>query len=129
MTIRDDVEPLKQALMMARVKASEAQNDRGCDRRLAGVRQGISGHLRSGGFLLTGSLPVPGQEVVELAGRMIGDAVDDVGEPGLGIELLSLAIVVRVLNAAARSPRASDPATLQFSAQDPGGGWLVQRRC
>lgn len=33
-----------------------------------------------------GGLPVPWQEVVELAGRMIGDAVDDVSEPGFGID-------------------------------------------
>ena len=32
--------------------------------------------------------PVPGEEFIDAVDRMIGYAVDDVGEPGFGIEVI-----------------------------------------
>ncbi len=37
-----------------------------------------------------GFLPVPGEELVEALGRMLGDAGEHVGEPGLGIDVVHL---------------------------------------
>ena len=34
--------------------------------------------------------PVPGQEFADAAGRVVGDTVDDIGEPGFGIETIEL---------------------------------------
>ena len=38
----------------------------------------------------SGSLPVPGQEFVEPGGRVIGDALQHVGEPGLQVDFVEL---------------------------------------
>ena len=40
---------------------------------------------------LLARLPVPGQQCVDLSGRMVGDAADDVGEVGLGVDMVELA--------------------------------------
>ena len=41
---------------------------------------------RSGGLPLAGYAPVPGQKFADALVGMVGDVVDDVGEPGLGVE-------------------------------------------
>ena len=50
---------------------------------------------------------------------MIGDASEDVGEPGLGSTSLRRAVTIRELNTAALSPPASDPAKVQFCGREP----------
>lgn len=35
-------------------------------------------------------LPVPGEELFDLSGGMLGDAFEDVDEPGLGIDVIAL---------------------------------------
>ncbi len=39
---------------------------------------------------LIGDAPVPGQELVDALGRMIGETGKDVGEPGAGIDVVEL---------------------------------------
>ena len=48
----------------------------------------FSGCLRAWGC--SGALPVPGQQLVDSAGRMLGDAGEHVGEPGLRIDVVQL---------------------------------------
>jgi hypothetical protein len=53
-------------------------------------RVAVAGEMRSGSLLgglgLSGGLPVPGQQGVDLVHGMIGDAGEHIGEPGLGID-------------------------------------------
>ena len=35
-------------------------------------------------------LPVPGEELVQAGLRQLGDAIEDVGEPGLGVDVVEL---------------------------------------
>ena len=45
--------------------------------------------LRRQGLLPLG-LPVPGEEFVQTGLRQVGDAVEDVGEPSLGVDVVQL---------------------------------------
>ena len=40
--------------------------------------------------LLPFGLPVPGEEFVQSGLRLLGDAIEDVGEPGLGVDVVEL---------------------------------------
>ena len=64
------------------------------------VRAGLCGQ-----GLVPGGFPVPGQEFVHTGRvRQLGDAGEDIGEPGLRVTSLSLAVTMRVYIAEARSP-------------------------
>ena len=52
-------------------------------------------------------LPVPWQQFVELTSRMFGDAGEDVGEPGLRIDVIHLGGLCRSPNYAERAPFSS----------------------
>ena len=45
--------------------------------------------LRGEGLLPFG-LPVPGEEFVQSGLRLLGDAGEDIGEPGLGVDVVEL---------------------------------------
>ena len=54
--------------------------------------------------------PVPGQEFVEPVDRVRGDTGQDVGQPGLRIDVVHLAVTMMLYMAAARCPPRSEPA-------------------
>jgi hypothetical protein len=47
-------------------------------------------------------MPIPGQQFVEFLGRMLGDARENVGEPGLRINIVHLGRLCRPPNYAER---------------------------
>src|SRR2546421_11519733 len=59
---------------------------------------------------MRGFYPIPGQQLVEFRGGMIGDAAEHVGEPTCGSTPFNLAVSINVNIAAARSPPRSEPA-------------------
>ena len=65
----------------------------------------LSGCERIGGLRL---LPVPGQQLVETLGGVLGDAGEGVGEPSLGGDVVHLGGLCRASNYAER-PRFSPP--------------------
>ena len=64
-----------------------------CGRHFAGAGRAVSfewrGQLR-GERLPSFGLPVPGQELVQAGLRHLGDAIEDIGEPGLGVDVVEL---------------------------------------
>jgi len=46
--------------------------------------------LRGGGVRDRRLLPVPGQQLVQPSRRVVGDAAQHVGEPGLGVDIVEL---------------------------------------
>src|ERR1700719_2595535 len=55
--------------------------------------------------------PIPRQEFVDPAGRMLGDPGQDVGQPGLRIDIVHLVVTIRLYITAARWPPRSEPAS------------------
>jgi len=58
---------------------------------------GLIGAAR-GGFLLAVALPVPGQELVDLLGRVMLQAREHVGEPGLRVDVVEFGGLCRMPN-------------------------------
>ena len=60
----------------------------------AGWLSGVGGPPEVEGYaakvLLPVGLPVPGEKLVQTGLRLLGDAVEDVGEPGLRIDVVEL---------------------------------------
>ena len=56
-----------------------------------------------------------------MACRVVVDALEDVGEVGLGVEALILAVSMRVMARARVSPPVSEPAKSQWLASDADG--------
>ena len=54
-----------------------------------GYASGVDSRLRGQGLLPFG-LPVPGEEFMQTGLRQVGDAVEDVGEPGLRVDVVEL---------------------------------------
>ena len=63
-----------------------------------------------GGALKVGGLPVPGQQIGDLAGRVIGDAGEHVGEIGCGLTAVELGGLDQRVDRPAWRPPASLPA-------------------
>jgi len=53
---------------------------------------------RSGGPLCGGGVPIPGQQLVERTDVVIVDADEDVGEPGMRIDIVELCGLCRLPN-------------------------------
>jgi hypothetical protein len=54
----------------------------------ADENRGLSRFRGVGDVLAAEGFPVPGEQLVDASDRMIGDAGEDVGEPGLGIDVV-----------------------------------------
>jgi hypothetical protein len=54
------------------------------------------GILRGDGVRDRRRVPVPGQQLVEPAGGVIGNAVQHVGEPGVRVDVVELAVAISV---------------------------------
>jgi len=57
--------------------------------------------------------PIPGQKFVQPMSRMGGDAGEDIGEPGLRVDAVHFAVMMRLYLAAVRRPPRSDPQNSQ----------------
>jgi len=54
--------------------------------------------------------PVPRQQFVDPAGRVLGDPGQDIGQPNMRIDVIHLALTIRLYIVAARWPPRSEPA-------------------
>jgi hypothetical protein len=69
---------------------------------------------RSGSKIGEGRLPIPRQQVLKALGGMIRQAGENVGEPGLGIDVVELGGGDQRVDACCRRPPSSEPVKVQF---------------